>query len=181
MSSRSSNARKRPPFEVLKDWNIASALRHAQRRAREVLRHAGYPSRFPAWVELTARKDLPLRIKHAVDVLFWAHALQLSLDKKSTRDKISFQAFRFGIACDRADLESDFFIGRSVRTKRGVLAEQRGNRNRNLVSESEKTHWRKCYSQLKKKSARISKRVAASRIKTETASTRSERTIRRYL
>ena len=181
MSSQSSSARKRPPFEVLKDWSIASALRHAQRRAREVLRHAGYPFRFPAWVELTARKGLPLKIKHAVDVLFWAHALKRSLENQETRDEISFQAFRFGIACDRADLESDFFIGRSVRTKRGVLAERRGNRSRNLVSESEKTVWRKCYLQLRKDSAGISKRVAASRIKMETASTRSERTIRRYL
>lgn len=181
MSSQSSSARKRPPFEVLKDWSIASALRHAQRRAREVLRHAGYPFRFPAWVELTARKGLPLKIKHAVDVLFWAHALQRSLENQATRDEISFQAFRFGIACDRADLESDFFIGRSVRTKRGLFAEQRGNRRRNLVSETEIAQWREFHMALKKQDKNISKREAAIRIKIEALSSRSHLTIRKYL
>jgi hypothetical protein len=154
--------------EFLKDWNISDALTHAEARAREVLNDNGYPSEFPGWLELTSRKPkLPFVIAMS--------------DKNVARTDLSFRAFRFGVACDRADLLRDFFTGRAVRTKEGLLAERRGNRRRDLVTEGEIKQWQSDYRKLKKGTRTLSKRAAADRIKAETGTYRSGRTIRRYL
>ena len=169
--------------KFLKDWNISHALTHAEARAREVLNDNGYPSEFPGWLELTSRKPkLPFVIDNAVQVLLWAYSVKEAMsDENVARTDLSFRAFRFGVACDRADLLRDFFTGRAVRTKEGLLAERRGNRRRDLVTEGEIKQWQSDYRKLKKGTRTLSKRAAADRIKAETGTYRSGRTIRRYL
>ncbi|MDP7618548.1 MAG: hypothetical protein QF661_13360 [Arenicellales bacterium] len=169
--------------KFLKDWNISHALTHAEARAREVLNDNGYPSEFPGWLELTSRKPkLPFVIDNAVQVLLWAYSVKEAMsDENVARTDLSFRAFRFGVACDRADLLRDFFTGRAVRTKYGLLAEQRGNRRRDLVTEGEIKQWQSDYRKLKRKNKDISKRGAAVRIKAETFTYRSHLTIRKYL
>ena len=169
--------------KFLKDWNISHALTHAEARAREVLNDNGYPSEFPGWLELTSRKPkLPFVIDNAVQVLFWAYSVKEAMsDENVARTDLSFRAFRFGVACDKADLLPDFLTGRAVRTKIGLLAEQRGNRRRDLVTEGEIKQWQSDYRKLKKGTRTLSKRAAADRIKAETGTYRSGRTIRRYL
>ena len=169
--------------DFLKGWDIFHVLTHAEARARDVLDEEGYPSEFPGWLELSSRKSkLPLDIRNAVEILFWAHSVREAIsDENVAREDLGFRSFRFGMACDRADLLRDFFTGRAVRTKRGLLAEQRGNRRRDLVTEGEIKQWQRDYKKLKKGTRTLSKRAAALRIKAETGSYRSDRTIRRYL